>query len=38
MENLENSISGETGEVGELYPEFMAVASREGDKKALGKF
>jgi len=37
-ENLENAIAGETGEIEETYPEFMAIANREGDNKALESF
>jgi rubrerythrin len=38
LENLKDAISGESREVAETYPEFMAVASNERNQKALESF
>lgn len=37
-ENLKNAISGELGEITITYPEFMAVANKERNQKALESF
>jgi rubrerythrin len=35
-ENLAAAFAGETYEINEMYPTFMAVAEQEGEKRALG--
>lgn len=35
-ENLEVALAGETFEVTTMYPDYMALAEKEGEKKALG--
>jgi rubrerythrin len=35
VENLGAAIGGETFEVEQMYPEYMAVAEKQGEKKAL---
>ena len=38
LENLQAAIEGENYEVTNMYPEFMAAAEEEGDKRALSSF
>lgn len=37
-DNLKTAISGETHEFKEMYPEFIAIAKEEGNKKAVQSF
>jgi len=37
-ENLNTAISGETSEFKKMYPEYIAIAEKEGNKDAVGTF
>ena len=38
MENLKTAVSGETFEFDEMYPEYIEIAEKEGNKKAVWSF